>query len=701
MMQLKPIKPRVAESAPSTRDLSKAGFSLRQLEKLVGDVHLQPEWRPRSDLCCAYYDGKQLTEEQQLQARADGLQPRSTNLIGRVVNGVLGQEAATRADVRIESDTDQIADVVDVLNMTHKEATRETYLDMAVSAGYASQVKAGLGWVEVSRNSDPLAYPYRVLDVHRNEIWYDWRAKDFLLRDARWMLRAQWHDLDELQALMPHHARILEQMSNGWEAFDLGGLFEQYDRETASAMTRAHDDFRRFRVRSHEWFDSNRRRVKVYEVWYKVPAIGVVLRISPTRRVLYDENNPVHVMAVSRGLVKVERATTFQIRKALFAGPYRLMDEGTTKRNFPYVPFFAFRDDEDLSPYGLIEGMIAPQDEYNERRLRIQWLLKARQVQVDSDALDLTKNNWEDLAQNVMRPDMLLVLNAGRRNINNGVKVESNLELQKEQVDVMQDAKQLIQDVPGVYSSQLGNAPAGVTSGVALSGLVEQGIISMGEMNDNYKMGRRMVHELLLDLIVEDHDTANLAVQLGEGTSRRTVILNQWTEQGPKNMVKDAPIRVGISDVPRSPAARAQEALQISQVIASLSNNPQAVMALTPAYLELSSLNSETRKAALEDLRRISGLPPAMDKASRAEQDRVQAEQTATKAALDQQHAKAVVDEQQAKVARTITEAEKNVAIAERERAQADAARAQAAAPPEQADPLQASIDDAMAEALA
>lgn len=465
MNQITPIKPKDG-AASGGRDLAPGGYNLRSLEKLVYDCSLQPEWRSRADLSVAYYDGKQLTEQQQLQCVADGLEPRSTNLIGRVINGVLGQEAKSRSDPRIESDTDQIADVVDVLNPALKEATRESYANMAISMAYGSQVKAGVGWVEVSRAADGLAYPYRVLDVHRNEMWWDWRSRDFLLRDARWIVRMQWHDLDELQTRMPKHALVLEQMSNGWEAFDLGGIFEQYDYETSSAMQRAHDEFRRFKVRSYEWFDSVRKRVKVFEVWYKVPASAVVLKISPTRKVLYDENNPVHVMAVSRGLVKVERTYTMQVRKAIFAGPYRLTDEGTTKRNFPYVPFFAFRDDEDGSPYGLIEGMKSPQDEYNERRLRIQWLLKARQIQVDNDALDLTKNNWEDLANNAMRPDMLLVLNAARRN-NNAVKVENNLQLQQEQVVVMQDAKQLIQDVPGVYSSQLGNAPQGVTSGVA------------------------------------------------------------------------------------------------------------------------------------------------------------------------------------------------------------------------------------------
>lgn len=125
MNQITPIKPKDG-AASGGRDLATSGYNLRSLEKLVYDCSLQPEWRSRADLSVAYYDGKQLTEQQQLQCVADGLEPRSTNLIGRVINGVLGQEAKSRSDPRIESDTDQIADVVDVLNPALKEATRES-----------------------------------------------------------------------------------------------------------------------------------------------------------------------------------------------------------------------------------------------------------------------------------------------------------------------------------------------------------------------------------------------------------------------------------------------------------------------------------------------------------------------------------------------------------------------------------------------
>lgn len=660
MDAIKPITP-ADSGGKDWRDKAKGGFDMRSLERLVKDCGEQPStWRARSDLCHAYYDGKQLTEEQRLAAEAEELAPRSTNLIGRVVNSILGSEARNRSDIRIDADSDELGDVVDVLNPAMKEAQRETYADMAVSTAYAGQVKGGVGWVEVSRDMDPLNYPYRVREVQRSEMWWDWHSKDFLLRDARWMVRSQWHDLDELEASMPEHRFILRMLVNSWNGWAENALVQ--DTDSIEAATRAFDDFRRFNVRSTEWLDSIRKRVRLYEVWYKVPAHAVVMKLGPTRTILFDPKNALHQMAVQRGLVKLQKVLTRQIRKAIFAGPYRLYDEGTTKRNFPYIPFFAFRDDKDYSPYGLIDGMISPQDEYNERRLRIQWLLKARQILVDNDALDGAYNNLEDLADEAQRPDMVLVRNPARRNAN-GVEILSNLSLQKEQVDVMQDAKMLIQDVPGVYGSQLGQAQGGVTANSAMQTLVEQGSIAMGELNDNYRNSRRMVFENLLDLTVEDHCEAELRVMVGIGASRRQVVLNTFDEKGmPKNMVKDAPIRVGLSDAPTTPAARMAQQVQLTEIIKSLGNNPQAAAVLIPPFIEASPLDTETRRQAVEDFRQAMGMPPGGDKASRAAAAQVQSQKAQEAQAAQQAQQKAMLDELHAKVAKLMSDAELNVA---------------------------------------
>lgn len=609
-----------APIAPA-RDHAQDGYPLSDLENLIGDCAQQPEWRDRADRAHSYYDFKQLSPEKRRKIEIEmGIDPVQINLIHGVINGVLGQEARSRTDVRIEADDEAFADVADVLSSAMKEATRESSADMAISNAYASQVKGGLGWVEVSRASDPLDYPYRVREIHRNQIWWDWRASDIGLDTARWQVRKRWEDLDEACALMPKFAKILRNTIDGWDLMEIGST------SWGPMMESAYNAERSFRVSRDQWCDTTRRRLLFHEVWYRVPAVVAVIKVSPTRRVIFDKANRLHVEAVARGLVEITRATTRQIRMALFAGPHRLIDVPTARRRFPYIPFFAFRDDEDGTPYGLIEGMIDPQNEYNERRQMVNWMLKARQIQVDDDALNPDYNTIEDIERAAGRPDMVAVLNSKRRNAN-GLRIGNDLSLQREQIDVMQDSKQLIQDVPRVYSTQLGNAPSGVTSGIAINSLTEQGTVAMGELNDNYRFGRKLVHDSLLDLIVEDHLQEDLRVAIGSGQSRRIVVLNTWDPNtgAPINRVKDAPIKTSLAEAPSSPAFRMQEQQNLANMIQALGGNPQALALMAPAYIEGSSLPG--RQQLADDLRRLSGLPVSGDReaqkqmAAKQEQD--------------------------------------------------------------------------------
>lgn len=622
-----PVKDDTPDSASGFDQAGTGAFNLSRLMGLVSDCENQPTWRDRASLAAAYVDGKQFTPEQLAAARAEGLgDVRPTNLIGRVIRSVCGAEAKARTDVKVEADEDETADVADVLNVQLKEAQRETYADMAVSDAYFGQVGPGIGWVEVARNTDPLDYPYRVASVHREEMWWDFKDPDLVLRGARWLARMRWGDLDELEAMMPQHRVLLRNVSNGWSGFAFDNTVDERSIQQWQDSNRWNNMTRRT-----EWFDGQRRRVKLYEVWYKVPAWGVFLTYSPTRRVLFDQRNQGHIQAVATGRVPVSKQLTRQVRMSLFAGPHRLLDVGTTRRNYPYVPFFAYRDDEDLSPYGMVEGMIGPQDGYNQRRLRINWMLRARQIQIDNDALDTKANTLAEIADKVMRPDLVVVLDAMRKN-QNAFKVGADLSLQKEQIDVMQDDKQLIQDVPGVYGSQLGQAASGVTSGIANSLLIEQGAVAMGDLNDNYRHSRRMVFENLTDLIVEDHLVPGMQVKIGRGSARRVVVLNAFDPETGEiiNNVMDAPKHVGLGEVPTTPAYRMQQQQQIAMIVQALAQaNPQAAAVMAPSFLEATDLPDRMERA--DDVRRVLGLPTAGDKKAAAEQQQQQAQEQAEK----------------------------------------------------------------------
>lgn len=581
------------EARPDRDKATGDGMSLSDLERKLKDIQSQPEWRDKSDLCMAYMDGKQLSGARLAQLEETGEPKTVVNLIQRTINGALGNEAKVRLDWKADADTDAFGDVAQVVGERLHEAQRETWADMHISEAYKSQLGAGIGWTEVNRNPDPLGYPYRVECVHRNEVWWDWRGRLMDVNSGNWVCRQRWTDLDEAQQWMPQFKDIFELGLNSGPLTD-SMLTRIASSRTFEEMQSTRRSFNRF---EEEWLDnSNRRRVRFYDVHYKKPK-QVVALISGTTRRLFNPRNPIHQALVQRGMGQLVKGPSFEIRRAMFAGPFRLFDVATKLRRFPLVPFWCYRDDEDATPYGLIHGMIAPQDEYNERRSRLRWLLRASQIFVDDDALNQQFNTFKDLALEVMRPDGVFVLNHERKNVN-GIRVERNLELAQEQVTVMQDAKQLIQDVPGLYAALLGSGSDGASSGVALNSLVEQSITSLGETNDNYRYGRRGVGEALSDLIVEDLSGPELHLMVGTGKKQRVVVLNTFTPEGlPLNQVEDTTVKIGLSDIPSTASHRQQQQQTIMTGLQGVGNDQIARAVLIPAFIESTDLENRDHYA--------------------------------------------------------------------------------------------------------
>ena len=191
------------------------------------------------------------------------------------MRSIAGQEAKSRSGVKGEDDDEEVQDVCEGMNQGLVEARREAKVDMAVSGAYFSQLAIGLGWVKVDRAPDPLNYPHRCRWIDRRYVWWDWQAKDALLRDARWLVHMEWADLDELLATMPKHRETLKLAATGWMGW--GNTMSSFEPQEAIQVS-SFEDYRNFgrTRRRDEWFDETRHQIKLYEVWYRVPAQAIV-----------------------------------------------------------------------------------------------------------------------------------------------------------------------------------------------------------------------------------------------------------------------------------------------------------------------------------------------------------------------------------------------------------------------------------------
>ena len=588
---------------------NKGGLQLEQLSKLMGAMDAQPDWRSPASIACAYYDGDQLSDRIREVLQERGQPEIVHNMVGPTIDGVLGMEARTRADLMVSADDDQGEELAQALNEEFKDAWRLANADRACSDAYASQLKAGMGWVEVSRNPNPFGPKYRVKFVHRRNVWWDWHAEEIDLSDGRWKIHKRWMDLDESYATFPEHKEILENTVNEWQDF---ASTEDFDGEPPSLHAAWHD-YQSWSINETEWLDTERDRVLLQVVMYTVWKRAQIIRLSDGQVIEYDNTNVVHIAAVRSDKVKLEYAAFPKMREAWFVGPHRIVDRfcPTPDAKDPLVGFVGYKKDASGEPYGLISRMIPAQDGINARVIRLNYLLQARRIIADNDATNLSERK---LKEEVEKPDGYIPLNPDRKNktsISDAFNVQNDVGIAAQQFSLMQNDMKLIQDTAGVYNSMLGQ-DSNATSGVAIANLVEQGTTTLAEINDNFHFSRNKVADLLLAFIIEDmagRDNVDITVNKKDKAKKKVIRINGVEEGSDKrsNDISRWRGHIALMPIQATPTYRQQQATLLTQAMAKLPEQAQA--AVVPMLVELMDLPN--KEEFLSTIRQAMNIPKA------------------------------------------------------------------------------------------
>jgi len=600
-------------------------LTLQQLEHILSDIRWQPKWREEAMKADDYYDGHQLTAERLARMERLGIPPLITNLIAPAVNALLGMEAKTRTDWRVtqENEFQEVDEnMLDAMNVQLNEAEREARADRAISDAYAPQIKSGMGWVEVARSQDALAYPYRVQSVHRDEIWWDWRSRQPDLQDARYLVRKRSFDQDVLEAMMPEYKDLIK-----WTIQDSFRTW-QWDTHNVidTMLANAANVERITNIDSMDWRNTERRRATLYEVWYRIWQRGLVLKLPTGKAIPFNKDNPRHVAVVNAGVIQPVMATFSAVRVAFYLGPHRLYDRPTpyAHRHFPYVPFWGYREYTSGVPYGIIRIRMSPQDVVNSSDSKMHWMLNSRRLRASSDAIDTKYNTWANVKENIARADSVVLLDPSKP----GAiwKEDNDNGLTSEQFNRRQQAASDIKSSGGTFTPQLNSV-----SGVAKSTDIEMGNLVMAEINDNYAFARRQVGELLFSMVREDILDREVPVMVKKVGGKRTkVVLNQKMEDGTvQNEVAAVPSKVVLEDVPSTPAFKQQQLQALSEVTKSLP--PQFQSALVDILVGLMDVPDKDK--VIERLRKVAGI---QDDLTPEEQQQAQAAADQVKQLQDQ-----------------------------------------------------------------
>lgn len=585
-----------------------APITVDEFAQFVREAINQPPWRANADKEADYADGNQLDSELLKKQAMLGIPPAKENIIGPAIRSVCGYEAKTRTDWRVTPDGDPGGqDVADALNYRLNQAERHSHADRALSDAFRPAATVGIGWVEVTRASNALQFPYKCRAVHRNEIWWDMQSVEPDLSDARWLFRRRWVDRERAARMFPEHALIVLHSADKWIA-DLAG--EMLEGGQSTGLAQAIDAERAWTVQEDNWYNDENQQVCLTELWYRRWDEVTILRANNGRAVEYDPANPAHdaVLQSRRGVL--ERQILPKMRRAYFMGPHCLHDGPTPHphEHFPYVPVWGSREDMTGIPYGLVRDMLFPQDNLNASISKLRWGMSASRTERTKGAVAMPDEVFRRMAARV---DADIILDAqhmaqpGAR-----FEVKRDFQLNAQQFELMNDSRRAMERVSGITAAFQGQKGTS-TSGVQEQTQLEQSQVAIADLMDKFKEARRMVGELLMTLIIKDMGEEEQTIVIEGDTLNppRSVVLNK-PELDPatgiqylSNDVQRTRLMVALEDVPSSSSFRAQQLSSLSESVKSLPQELQTVV--MPFMIDLMDL--PRKQQIVEAIRAASG----------------------------------------------------------------------------------------------
>jgi hypothetical protein len=573
----------------SPPQIAEYGLSPETLHSWLRELLLVPQWRRQTDEDADMNEVNQLGPDVAKEMRNRGQAPAVAPLISSRIDAILGAEAQTRTGVRVDTAPGETTpEVAEALTVKLFHAIADTDADAAIAAAYRGQVVGGIDWVEVTRDDDPFMPSKKVRYIGYHEIFWDWRSKDFaLLSDARYIIRKKRYDWDVILAKWPEVGPVIQSLlgnGNRFQAWD----FAQFGVQ----MTRGLEVNRGLREEEFEWFSPQRKTSLVYEVWYKqMTPVEVFYRPDGTA-VEFDPNDEVHVELRERGIVVPELRHTLKMRVSHWVGNIRVSDEPTPypHNEFPFVPFFGFRETRYGTPYGMVRRLRSLQELINNTLSKIHFHMASSQLFYDKRAFEdpnaakkeLNKANFMIAIESDPLTGQLY-----------NVDYKRGSQLIDPHINYLNTLINLFNECSGIHAATLGNQ-SGEMAASAVNIAREQDQTGLASLNDNYRRARRKVHELLLELVKEDlAHQRNVSVEVMRDIGGpKTVTLNAekqledgaWTVE---NNVSDVNVRVVLETTPKSETYQQAQMMATSELLKSAPPDLQAL--LMPAFMRMAT----------------------------------------------------------------------------------------------------------------
>lgn len=635
---------RVPEPTGTRLDAEKARAELRKLlEWYYYEKEKQSLNRLDMAMDCDFYDNLQWDPEDATTLRDRGQVPLVYNEVAPMVDWLIGTERRARVDWKVLPRTEDDVQAADVKTKVLKYVSDLNRVPFTRSRAFADSLKAGVGWLDDGTRDDPTQdILYSRYEDWRNVLW-DSSSYEPDLSDARYIFRWRWVDEDIAVLMFPNRAAqiraAVEEATNyttdGWEEDTWYTAHDLTQLKTGTLLATGVGALA----------DAKRRRVKLIEGQYRMPARVTVVADGPmkgailTQRdaVLRDAVGSMGSMLVDRMMMRVHIAVfTEQAMLGMGPSPYR-------HNRFTLTPVWCYRRSRDRLPYGTIRRVRDIQMDLNKRASKALFMLNTNQVVAEEGATD----DWELLRDEADRPDGLIVHKPGRK-----VEIKRDTDAATGQITMMQLAQTTIQRSAGVADENMGRQTNAV-SGEAIKARQLQGSVVTTEPFDNLRLAVQVQGEKQLSL-VEQWYTEEKVIRL---TGAKGAL--EWVKVNVPEPQPDGSVRY-LNDITASMAdfvvSEQDYAGTLRQVMFESLNNlasrlpPEVSLRVLTIAMEFSDLPNKDEIA--EQIRKLTGERDPNKEMTPEEQAQAEEQAMAQAEAMQVQRemAMAALEEQRAKV---------------------------------------------------
>lgn len=532
-----------------------------------------------------FYDSIQWDEEDAQVLRERGQQPISYNVIATSVNWVIGSEKRGRIDFKVLPRKKEDGQPAQRKTELLKYLSSVNHTPFHRSRAFEDTVKVGIGWIEDGADEENDGeIVYSRYESWRNILW-DSASTSLDLKDARYIFRSKWVDLDYATAMFPERTAMLTEAAQD----SLGYLGDMDSGDEAM------DQQENANILGDQEF--SRKRVRLIECWVRIPKRVKRLAGGDFSGDIFDEESIAHSEQVEMGSARVAERTMARMHCAILTEAGLVYFDETPYRHneFPFTPIWGYRRGRDNMPYGMIRNLRDIQQDINKRASKALAILSSNKAFVEEGSVP----DIDEFSEEVARPDAVIVYKKGY----NPPAIQADRDLAAGHMQLMQQSIGMIQQASGVTDELMGRR-TNATSGIAIQARQDQGSLATAKFFDNLRFANQLQGEKQLSLVGQYFDEEKSFRITNQRGVPEFITINDGL---PQNDIVRTKADFIISEDEWRVSMRQAQLEELVEVLTTLAPvAPQVVMVMLDLVVE--SMDIPNRDEIVNRIRQVTGM---------------------------------------------------------------------------------------------